>query len=191
MTEITFALIRKRNPHLDFDRIEDISTIHLSNCSIDHISNLELFSHINHLDLAHNKISNVQELQFLNKLETLDLSFNLISADNLKTCLKEFPKGLKSLNLTGNSCILDEDNLIELQDLYPDLGIIIDTVDINDDGVSPSTQEESSQELFSEQIEKFDNNRPLNADSLLKSIVARKCKLQNMSTFNLDKTMSV
>jgi len=186
MTEISFALIRKKNPDLNFDNIEEISTIHLNNCSIEDINNLELFSHIKHLDLAHNKISFIRELHYLNKLETLDLSFNSISSEGLSKSLSELPKGLKSINLTGNSCVNDEDALVILQDFFPDLGIIIDTVDNNLDAVESC--DVSTPTTIPEQ---YDNNiRPLNADTLLKSIVERKCKLQSMSSFNLDRTIS-
>lgn len=190
-TAITFALIRKKNADLNFDNIEDITSICLDNCNLASVNNLELFSHIHELHLHHNKISLIENISYFKKLKYLDLSFNSIHAEGLLQSLANIPRGLGSINLTGNPCAVDDGALSVLQDTFPDLGIIIDTVD----EIIGSKEDNN----FNEEIEKktllalddIDHSRPLNADNVLKAIVDRKCKLQSISTCNIDATILV
>lgn len=188
MVEISFALIRQNNPNANFDKIEEIESIRIGNSNIESIDNLELFSHVKELFLPHNRISIIKNLFFFNNLSFLDLSFNLISSESLLQSLDQLPKVLSTINLTGNPCSTDVDALSKLQDTFPSLGIIIDTVDNAEEA---SIDDRIANPLGAELLPTETLSRPLNADIVLKSIVERKCKLQSMAAFNLDSTVSV
>lgn len=187
---ITFALIRKKNSDLNFENIDDITSIYLDNCNLTSLNNLELFSHIEQLHLHHNNISLIENIFYFKSLKYLDLSYNSISSEGLLQSLENFPKGLASINLTGNPCAGDDSALSILQDAYPEMGIIIDTVDdiITTNNSCNDAVSETEKILDSDEIE---HSRPLNADNVLKAIVDRKCKLQNLSTYNIDTTILV
>ena len=195
-TEISFALIRKKNSDLNFDNLDEISCIRIDNCNITSTNNLELFSHVKELHLHHNKISQIDNLYFFNNLQYLDVSSNLITSDGLLKSFQSLPKCLVSINLTDNPCATDENALSLLQDAFPKLGIIIDTVDTVDTTTSEeplnlSRQENSEKDGTESFFGDIDRSRPLNADTVLRSIVERKCKMQNMSTFNIDAALQV
>jgi len=199
---ISFGLIRSKNPHVDSaDDIGQIDSITLRGCELTDIDNLELFSHINELDLSNNKISKVENLFFFQNLKILDLSFNLIDSLSLEQSIKEFPKSLLSINLTGNPCANDEAALGKLQDAIPDLAIAIE---IDDTVRVPDKQEEEEDDddnIETDELEDIKQllpliaelgNTPLNADEVLKSIVERKCKLQDLQCdFDLKKVVTV
>ena len=190
-TAITFALIRKKNADLNFDNIEDITLICLDNCNLASVNNLELFSHIQELHLHHNKISLIENISYFKSLKYLDLSFNTISEEGLLQSLANIPKGLGSINLTGNPCAVDDGALSVLQDTFPDLGIIIDTVDEITGSKAENNFDEEIETKPSLVLDDIDHSRPLNADNVLKAIVDRKCKLQSISTCNIDATILV
>lgn len=215
MVEITFGLIRSANPEVNFDEIEKLTVLDLSNCSITAIDDLELFDHILELNLSNNSIRLIENLFFFRQLRHLDLSCNKITAKALADSLKEIPKSLQSINLSGNPCAEDEAVLSRLQDAFPELGIIIDVLDDEDsvigaDGESiehqendehlegsegkleDSTDDPHTDELdpFFEPIE-YDPSTPLKTEDLLKKIVERKSKLQNINAFSLQSTVSV
>lgn len=186
---INFALIRKKNADLNFDNLDEITSIYLDNCNLASLNNLELFSHIQHLHLHHNKISFIENIFYFKNLQYLDLSYNSISAEGLLQSLSNFPKGLTSINLTGNPCAGDESALSILQDTYPEMGIIIDTVD--DITTTNNNNDAVSETKILFESDEIDHSRPLNADNVLKAIVDRKCKLQNLGTYNIDATILV
>ena len=133
----------------------------------------------------------IENISYFKSLKYLDLSFNSISADGLLQSLANIPKGLVSINLTSNPCAEDDNALSTLQDTFPDLGIIIDTVD----EVTGSTTDNNFDEEIGTKpviaLDNIDRSRPLNADNVLKAIVDRKCKLQSISTCNIDATILV
>ena len=208
MVEITFGLIRKANPDLNFDKFEEISVINLNNLCISSIDNMEVFSQIKELYLSHNNIERIENLMFLGDLLYLDLSFNKINSASLRLSFNGIPKTLQTLNLTGNECAFDEKVLTELLDRFPELNIAIDTCsaeeeksyefDNNDDDKEEEEEEEEEEKEEDEEEEvlgkvtTYDPSQQLDADTVLKSLVDRKCKLQNISsTFSLDSTKLV
>jgi hypothetical protein len=194
---ISFALIRERNPDIGhLDDIAFLQSIDLSNCRISSISNLDLFTHIKQLDLSHNSITLVEDLELFTKLEYLDLSYNKIDGQGLIDSIKGLPKTLQQLNLTANPCATDEDALLSFQDKFPELGIIIDveTVDEEEAKMTANANDEENKEDEHPESESITTKLegPLNADDVLKEIVDRKCRLQNMNNpFDLDKTLLV
>lgn len=128
MTEITFRLIRNCNQNANFDELNNIIDINLNSQNIINIENLELFSHIKELYLANNKINKIENLECFNQLELLDLSNNNIDGNSLLESISYIPKTLQTINLSGNPCILNEDVLIQFQDAFPDLGIVIEEI---------------------------------------------------------------
>lgn len=191
MSEISFRLIRKANPDLNFDVLEDISNICLNNCDIASIDNLELFVHIKELYINHNLIRKIENLEFFSQLEFLDLSYNKIESSNLEDSFSCIPKNLKFLNISGNPCIRDEIVLTRLQDAFPSLNIIIE--ELNDDNEDEAVAEAENQDS-TEEIEIGSLNvptLPLNTDEVLKAIVERKSKLQSYSSFNINSAISV
>ena len=208
--EITFALIRKANPNSNFDELNSISSLNLSNCSISHIDNLEIFEHVKELILSNNSISKIENLFFFKDLEMLDLSCNRITSHNLIESIKEIPSCLKSINLSGNPCADDISSLSKIQDTFPDLGIIIDVMDEDEDEDGEDDELGSSLELKPDSLPLYDQDKPepveesdffepidhdlskpLRSDEILKSLVDRKCKLQSIPAFNLDATVNV
>jgi hypothetical protein len=203
MTEITFKLIRKANPEINFELIDEVSNISLSRCGVETIDNLELFGHIKELSLDHNNISKIENLFFFEQLDFLDLSFNKITGASLVESLKEIPRSLSAINLSGNPCVKDDDALIKLQDLFPSLGIIIDELEEGQDafeeahGEGNEEEEENEEEEPTEEYTDINSSsstvrlKPLNADDVLKEIVERKSKLQSYMPFNLSATVTV
>jgi Ran GTPase-activating protein (RanGAP) involved in mRNA processing and transport len=198
MVEISFGLIRRNNPELDFDALDSLTNIDLNDCGITEIDNLDLFTHISELHLSRNNIQLIANLDFFSKLEYLDLSHNKIDAASLRKSFTSIPASLKALNLTGNDCAADTDVCCDLQDLYPDIGIVIDNISDDEagDGEDEDGEEEEDEEEDEEEQEDI-NALPvltgkLNSDEILKALVERKCRLQNVqSSFSLDSAKSV
>eukprot|EP01036_Dinobryon_divergens_P026622 gene26622-35295_t len=67
------------------------------------------------------------------------------------------------------------------------MGIIIDTVD--DITTTNNYNDAVSETKILFESDEIDHSRPLNADDVLKAIVDRKCKLQNLGTYNIDATI--
>jgi hypothetical protein len=192
MVDISFNLVRKSNPTLNYDNIEEIFSLKLSKCNILRIDNLDLFSHIKDLDLSGNLITKIENLMCFKSLNYLDLSSNHIDSAGLISSLNEIPKSLKSINLSSNPCILDEASLCILQDRYPELGIIIDIVRMDENNEDNSEEDSNGEnEVSVSKHRTIDLSKPLNSEEVLKEIVSRKCKLQSLSTFNLDATILV
>lgn len=189
---ITFALIRQKNPAVGgVDNISEIDRLDLSGCGVNEIDNLDVFSHIKKLTLAHNNIRQVQNLRHFTQLEVLDLSYNSIDSAGLLASAAGIPSGLQRINLTANPCALDQDALTAIQDQFEDLGIIIDVETVEEDepdGVLPS----EGPDPLPQQRPPSRSKLPLNNDTVLKEIVDRKCKLQNIApAFDLDATLQV
>jgi hypothetical protein len=75
--------------------------------------------------LSGNRIRVVENLEYLRKLEYLDLSNNCIDSLGLRKALGRLPPSLLTLVLGGNPCCADEGLLSELNDLMPQLGIVV------------------------------------------------------------------
>jgi len=199
MTEITFGLVRSQNPEVSaVENIEEIDSLRLINCGIGEIDNLELFHHISELNLSNNKIETLNNLSILVKLKILDVSNNKISPKNLISSIPLLPKTIISINLAGNPCADDENALGAFQDAFPEamIAIELDNEDpvsagiLNNDEVEEKTDEDMTQ-TKSQKIERSNSWR-LDSEEVLKSIVERKCRIQNESVpFNLDATVQV
>lgn len=186
MVEISFSLIRKQNPDMNLDNLEEVKSVNLNDCMIDRINNLELFSHIQQLHINQNNLSRIENISFMTNLNHIDISYNLIEAEGLMSSLKEIPPSLRSIDLTGNPCAINEDCLGKLLDAYPELNIIIDIIPVQD-------IEKNTVEIAQKDSEEVSNSlhENLKADELLKSIVDRKCRLQSYATFNVDSVVQV
>lgn len=216
MTEITFALVRSQNPEISTaGDIEEIDCIRLINCGIEEIDNLELFHHINELHLSQNQITSLENLSILFKLKILDVSYNNITSEGLRKSIASLPKSLISINLTGNPCVNDEEGLLELQDAIPEVIIAIDiendeaqqprkggklSEEKEDDSLANTERREKEQrdgENEEDEEEGNENEREnvsqfLSNEDVLKSIVERKCLIQNTtSTFKLENAVQV
>ncbi len=66
----------------------------------------------------------MESLEFLRNLEYLDLSNKCIYGEGLRKALGCFPDSLQTLFL-GNQCSQDEKLLSQLNDIMPNLGIVI------------------------------------------------------------------
>lgn len=194
-TAITFALICRKNPNItDVDDIESILRIDLDHCNVEHIDNLDLFSHIHELNLSFNKIKSLSNLHFLRKLRFLDVSGNDISGRDLVNAVKILPRSLTTIVLSGNPCATDEDALGFLQDSFPELGIAIEELDDAEgkELVEGQTASDEEEEVEVDQDSSEENKRgPVDADDVLKYIVDRKCKLQSVQAFNLESIVKV
>lgn len=200
MTEISFSLIRAC--HGSVEKLEALQVIHLDHQGIAEIDNLEVFWDIRELYLSRNVIERIENIEFLDRLQHLDLSSNRITAEALQDAFDRFPRNLSTINLSGNPCANDEAVLEALSERYPELNIIIglyaegeeeDEADavINrqlSHGVLLPTKDEDEEEEEDDdneeeaEAEEDINVSPLNADEVLKSLVERKCRLQNVST---------
>jgi hypothetical protein len=207
MGTINFGLIRLKNPDVgSVDNIEDIDSLNLSGCEIRDIDNLELFHHIHELNLSNNQIERIEELLLFINLQILDVSDNCIDATGLRSSISQLPKSLVSINLSGNPCAKDLDALGELQDVFPDLVIAIEedrVVVDNDrdgdekDGCNDDDDDDDDENDDGHSRQPQTNSRhspmePLDSDDILKMIVDRKCKLQQIQTsFDLQLTVTV
>lgn len=201
------------------DEIGALEILNFNNQGIEEIDNLEVFSQIKELHLSGNAIKVIENLEYLSSLEFLDLSNNMINSHGLKNCFGRLPKSLQTVNLSGNACSLDESLLMELQDMMPNLGIVVGLE--QDDGVASSQTLETSSikaaaDFGTNEGEEDDGHRdsddededdddsendedaqmiaagPLNADDVLEALVSRKCKLQNASSdFSLEDTLKI
>jgi hypothetical protein len=125
MVDISVSLIRKAHGNLSATDLERLDIIQLNNYGIQEIDNLEVFDHIRELHLSGNRIRVVENLEYLRKLEYLDLSNNCIDSAGLRKALGRLPASLQTLVLGGNPCCADEGLLSELNDLMPQLGIVV------------------------------------------------------------------
>lgn len=192
MVNLTFGLIRQNNPGLNFDDVDEIVSIRLENLQIETIDNLELFSEVLELHLSRNKIQIIDNMLHLKKLLFLDLSFNKIDSSGLRKSLKSIPLSVETLILTGNECANDDDVLTELNELFPHMGIVIDSIEETDgenEGEKSENEEDYDDSLADPLIP---TGQPLNADAVLKAIVERKCRLQTVqSSFSLEASKQV
>lgn len=205
MVSINFSLIKSKNPQIDSNKdIEEIESISLINCQIEEIDNLELFSHISELILSNNNIQKIENLFFMKKLKILDLSYNNIDAESLISSFKELPQGLMSINLAGNPCVSNEESLCQLQDAFPDLIIAVELDNPSESKEKYIADIKSTQDQIKADQESkcLDNNteigksndlKPLylNSDEVLKAIVDRKCKIQSLSSYNIEDAIKV
>lgn len=190
MVEITFKLIRSKNPTLDVDNLDSCHAIDLSGSDIDEIDNLELFAHLQEINLSHNNISKIENLVFFRKLEFLDVSSNLIDVDGLLQSYKYIPPSLTTINLSGNPCIEDENALGDFQDTFPNLNIIIDVINDTGSVKADDIRNNDNKDNYDSIAEIAPG--PLTSDSVLKYIVERKCKLQALTDdFSLESTVEV
>jgi hypothetical protein len=81
-----------------------VTHLYLNRNLIGCIENLDYFSKLKFLTLAHNRIRRVENLKSLEHLKILDLSFNLIDAIGDHE-FDELPSSLFVLDLRGNSCL--------------------------------------------------------------------------------------
>ena len=151
-------------------------------------------------------------------MEFLDLSHNHIDETGLKACLGQLPKSLLTLILTGNPCCNSLDVLGELNDLMPNLGIVLGMDEIDPDYNVAGVYEEKGGDKEDGDIEdqganykedkgpSHDKKAPFEAyedlllkegevlvpEDVLKSIVARKCTQQDLtnSSFNMETTLA-
>lgn len=207
---ITVKLIRSAHNNISAEELESLSIINLNNQGINRIDNLELFYQIKELHLSRNFISIVENIEFLSNLEYLDISYNNITSYELLRCIHslEIPKSLKIINLTGNSCANDDSMMIKLQDYSQNLNIIIGLEEENDDGddinrenCSNNQDSEDSEDSEYDDVELdnqlFDKEHEIlysgvvNADNVLKAIVERKCRQQNLHVFDIDSAVKV
>jgi hypothetical protein len=190
--QITFALIRGKNPQIAVSEdIEDVNTLELSSCGIGRIENLDLFTHVRVINLAHNSIISVENLEHFSLLEHLDLSYNKIDGAGLLVSVRGIPKGLQSLNITANPCTSDVEALEAFQSHFISLGIIIDveTVDGHEENALNGNKLDELGDLTNHTT---GSRAALNNEEVLKEIVERKCKLQNtIVRFDLDRTLQV
>lgn len=192
MGKINFGLIRSKNPDVANENIEEIESLNLSDCEITAIENLELFHHIKELNLHNNRIKKLEELLLMSNLQILDVSNNLIESEGLRASMSQIPRTLLSINLSGNPCVSDFGVLEQLQDMFPDLVIATEeeTAEHKDVDQMDTSKNEGGEEH--EDVDGDLNGIPLNADDVLKMIVDRKCKLQNLQpVFNLQNTVQV
>jgi len=229
VAEISVSLVRKAHGNLSAEKLETLDVIHLNNFGIEEIDNLEVFEQIRELHLSGNRIKVIENLEFLRNLEYLDLSNNFIDSAGLRNCLGRLPSSLQTLVLGGNTCCEDEELLTQLNDLMPDLGIVIGLEQRNDNNGQYNEEEEGEEEEEEEEEviaspqsshrhgegpydEEQDYDEPddkrqeaqddevyeelqvngqdvgyygssterVDDDALLKSIVDRKCVMQNM-----------
>lgn len=187
MTEITFALIRRCHGNIGADDLEEITTISLIEQRIEVIDNLELFSQIECLNLSKNFITRLQNISLLLQLKHLDVSFNRIDSNSVIASIKEIPKSLESINLSGNPCCDDDECLLLLQDEFPNLAIIIGE-EADSTGSDPVKDFIES----TEETKVVYDGSPLNSEEVLKLIVERKCRLQKEEIlFDLETIVSV
>ncbi len=218
MKEITVSLIRECHATKSAEDLEKLRCINLNDKQIEKIDNLEVFFDIVELHLSRNCLTKIENLTFLNNLQFLDVSYNCISSSSLITSIEDesIPKSLREINITGNPCANDESVLMILQDYIPDLLIIVgieeDVVNNNNNNnIIKTTSDSDSSESDNDNSEidaetneitydstlgKFEeytlsDDTSLNPDELLKHIVDRKCKLQNIATFNVDSAIMV
>lgn len=215
MTDISVRLVRRAHGNLSVEQLDALEIIQLQRQNIVEIDNLEVFSEIKELHLGGNKIKRIENLSFLHKLEFLDLSFNRIDAEGLRCCLGQLPKGLLTIVLTGNPCCQNMELLGELNDIMPNLGIVLgldedgeagaagvyeekggdredeaEEEDDKDDDEEEEVPEASTTREYDDLVLK--DGEVLNSEEILKAIVARKCDQQNLDipTFNMDETLS-
>lgn len=201
MTSISITLIRGTHSEFNIDDPEAIQIIKLNKQEIACIDNLEVFSHIRELHLADNLIERIENINFLQNLTFLDLSNNRINSESLLLSIGSIPRNLKDLNLSGNQCAEDESALNALQDGYPDLNIIVgvyvggeiiesfDGLGFENSRIENPTDSDEDNDSSDDEGEEGD--MPLNADEVLKSLVERKCRLQSMETFSVERTTEV
>jgi Leucine-rich repeat (LRR) protein len=199
MSEISFRLIRNKNSHLDIDKLEECDKIDLSNCNIEIIDNLELFTHLKELNLSHNCISRIENLALFYNLDLLDISSNSIDAIGLLESFDAIPKTLTTINLSGNPCASDEGALCSFMDRFPEINIIVDVLNELEAAEEDKEQIDSYSNLVdanhgkdSDFNEIAEISTEVTSDSVLKYIVDRKCKLQALAAgFNLGSTVQV
>jgi Leucine-rich repeat (LRR) protein len=191
MVQISFGLIRRANPDVDFDNIESVDTLKLEMCEITEIDNLELFSHIKNLYLSGNNISKIENISLFDNLRHLDVSCNNITGEGLRKSIGGIPKNLESINLSGNPCVNDETALLFLQDNFQQLGIVIDVVDANVQDSGGENEDDHDESEAENVHSETSSGTVVDADQVLQYIVERKCKIQSYSHFNLDSTVSV
>jgi hypothetical protein len=205
---ITVKLIRSAHNNISAEELESLSIVNLNNQGINRIDNLELFYQIKELHISRNFISILENIEFLSNLEYLDISYNNITSYELLRCIHslEIPKSLKVINLTGNSCANDDSMMIKLQDYSQNLNIIVgleeeendEGDDISRESCSNNQDTEDSEEddieldnqLFEEE-HKLLYSGVVNADNVLKAIVERKCRQQNLHVFDIDSAVQV
>ena len=216
MVDISFSLVRKAHGNLGADALERIDIIQLNNYGIEEIDNLEVFDQIRELHLSGNRIRRIENLEFLSKLEYLDLSNNKIDDEGLRAGIGKLPDSLQTLIIGGNSCCKNEDILIELNDLMPNLGIVVGVEkeesqrNENESNRDPALEEKKSEgkentedeedeededeindKKYEDDLSLIRNGGVLNADDILKSIVERKCAIQNQAEkfINVDEVI--
>ncbi len=206
--------MRKAHGNLSAAELMALSIIQLNNYGIEEIDNLEVFEQIRELHLSGNNIKVVENLEFLRNLEYLDLSNNCIDSEGLRKALGRFPDSLQTLVLGGNQCCHDEELLSQLNDIMPNLGIVIGMEQRDDNNIGYDAHAEEAESLEEEmEAEEEDNDDfeelklngrevgdygtqaedgrgVLDADAVLRSIVERKCVLQNLQPkFNIECTI--
>lgn len=202
MTSISVTLIRGTHSEFCIDDPETLHIIKLNKQEIACIDNLEVFSHITELHLSDNLIERIENISFLQNLTFLDLSNNRINSESLLLSIGLLPQKIKDLNLSGNPCAEDESALNALQDGYPNLNIIVGVYIGGEiiESFEGSGFENSKIEIlsgsedgdsYSDEDDGEEGDMPLNADEVLKSLVERKCRLQSMETFSVERTTEV
>lgn len=193
-------LVRENHGNIGADELESLKVITLINKKITCIDNLEIFSNLVELFLSHNQISTIENLEFLPHLEVLDVAYNCITSQSLRASFENIPKSLQALNLSGNPCSEDEAVLSELQEMFPDLGIIIGVEDdvlediaeakageeVGDDDDDDDDADEGDDVSESPAVSQQSEGPVVHADEVLKYIVDRKCRLQNLETVNVE-----
>ena len=199
--EISLGLVRRthlRNGmQLSADELASLDIIQLNSMNIATIDNLEVFDQIRELHLSRNVISRIENLIYLNKLEYLDLSHNRIDDEGLVCCIGSLPSSLLTLNLDGNPCCRNAALLEQLNDSLPNLGIIVgveeeQTEESKGNGDDDDDDDEDDDDEAEEEgPDEYDNilsdpNLVLNAETILKQIVERKMKFENLGKSNID-----
>ena len=201
MAELSLKLVIKNANTSNIADLENLQQIVITNQNIVKIDNLEMFYTIKHLNLSRNRIRVIENIDFLINLDFFDISHNAITSESLLASLNRrcIPPCLKAVNLSGNPCSTDEDVLVALQDRFPNLQIIIgeeiyDGDDINgrENTVPNNNREEEDNDDDVDDLEEhtMPTDAVLNAESVLKQIVDRKCSLQNYSSYDTSKIVA-
>ena len=199
MPSISISLIRQAYGNATAEELSQIEVLNLSGLNINVIENLEVFAEIKELHLSHNCICNIENINFMYNLEFLDISYNNIDSNEIIRCIKnnELPSCLKTINLSGNLCCNDDNALCLLQESYNELNIIIG-IEENNNNDDDNTYEPEINEDEDNDNDNDDSNENINetfvlqpdeqldSDSVLKSLVERKCHLDKIKEYDIE-----
>lgn len=193
MTKISISLIRKHNNAKDVDELLELGIIYLNGLNILEIDDLDVFTNLKELYLSSNSIKAIENIEYLQNLYKLDLSYNEIDSFNLLNGLKICPKSLKILDISGNPCCQDVEAMKKAQDEYKNIDFIVNNVTPKEEkkandsggiafGVVESHERNDIRDNETSSVEYLPSRGVcgLDPDVILREIVERKCKRQDM-----------